>query len=118
MSDTDEGFEEDVYPTFVCHVCRRSFRGAIGSMCGECHKTGRAAIALGHAIARFLRRAEVEGLVEEINDARADMVSATISDCHPLSDHGQAERDYVAAKDRHCTALTRLAALALDGGGR
>ncbi len=62
-----------------CTLCSKeqSFDG----LCLDClvYETGHWVPALGHAIARFVRRAEVAGLVEDVMDCANDMVGAAES---------------------------------------
>ncbi len=86
-----------------CTLCSKeqSFDG----LCLDClvYETGHWVPALGHAIARFVRRAEVAGLVEEVESHLEDAI-------------GSAESRLPATLDRAVddlrTALDRLARLA------
>ncbi len=91
-----------------CACCNRACRAGFG-FCAECNYAATSTewpIALGHAIARFVRRAEVAGLVEEVESHLEDAI-------------GSAESRLPATLDRAVddlrTALDRLARLA--GGG-
>lgn len=81
--------------------------------CVACTQRGHEFVALGLSIARFVRRAEVVGLVDAVGNARQRMVVS--------SREFERSRElwrwdvYAAALDDHETALTRLAELAMGG---
>lgn len=90
----------------VCPGCGQIYpclNDWVAGRCVDCLRMGHACEFLGHAIARFVRRAEVAGLVEEVESHLEDAI-------------GSAESRLPATLDRAVddlrTALDRLARLA------
>ena len=66
-------------------------------------------VGLGHAIRRFARRAEVEGLRETVREESSEFA---------YERHAMRWDDAEVARGRMDAALDRLAALAIEGAGR
>ncbi len=93
----------------VCPGCGQSYpclNDWVAGRCVDCLRMGHACEFLGHAIARFVRRAEAAGLVEDVKDCANEAVGAAESYSPVRLRH---------AIERMDAALDRLARLA--GGG-
>lgn len=105
---------------FYCVGMNVTAGGLCGCRCDRCAETeGGWVRDLGLSIARFVRRAEVEGLVDAVRDACE--VKADVADKSRDYDYGAslAEWDVLitrseAAGERMNAALTRLAELAME----
>jgi hypothetical protein len=114
----------------TCQVCARGLSGWHGHFGGgwgcsdEIHGDGCIAsqiakdvIAFGLAIRRFVRRAEVRDLCDELEMARLDTQTATIQAraADTETSLAMASADFRIALGRFDDARKRLAALALEG---